>query len=205
MPPGQPARSGRGPRLSAVASDPVNPDSVQPGDQAMRPESIRDGDFSDELPADLDLTAVDAPITFPNNNRRRIPATMYLILGAGCIGAYLSIGHSSPLVNRGVMVAGVLLCVFAVYGFVAGRTLRVDEAEALSAAAASLGFPVGHASAQMTWRGLLSQPVWRLLCYSDENPPKSRAMVIVDGCTAEVLEHYSEDNPEDWALLSSGG
>ena len=29
-------------------------------------------------------------------------------------------------------------------------------------------------------------------------------MVIVDGCTAEVLEQYSEDNPEDWALLSSG-
>ena len=183
-----------------MAPEPVNADPVN-----TRPDDLDDGAVVDELPADLDLSAVDAPITFPNNNRRRIPATMYLLLGAGCISAYLSIGDSSPLVNRGVLVAGVLLVVFAVYGFVAGRTLRVDEAEALSAAAASLGFPVGHASAQMTWRGLLSQPVWRLLCYSDENPPRSRAMVIVDGCTAEVLEKYSEDNPEDWALLSSGG
>lgn len=178
---------------------------VDPDDSGTKEQPIDDGAVVDELPADLDLSAVDAPITFPNNNRRRIPATMYLLLGAGCISAYSSLGDSSPLVNRGVLVAGVLLCVFAVYGFVAGRTLRVDEAEALRAAAASLGFPVGHASAQMTWRGLLSQPVWRLLCYSDENPPRSRAMVIVDGCTGVVIEQYSEDNPEDWALLSSGG
>jgi len=161
--------------------------------------TVTDGEIVDVLPEDLDLTAVDGPITFPNNNRRRIPATMYLLLGALCVGLFASRGDTSPLVNRGLGIAGALLCAFAVYGFAAGKTLRIDETEALTAAGTALGFPVGHASAQMTWRGLLSRPVWRLLCYSDENPPRSRAMVIVDGCTGEVLEHFSEDNPEDWA------
>ncbi len=157
-----------------------------------------DAEFTDELPADLDLTAVDGPITFPNNNRRRIPATLYLILGGICIAMYLSLRGTSALVNRGLFLAGIGLVLFALFGILAGRTLQIDETEALVAANGSLGFPVGHASAQMAWRGLASRPVWRLLCYSDENPPRSRAMVIVDGVSGAVLEHFSEDNPEEW-------
>jgi hypothetical protein len=95
-------------------------------------------------------------------------------------------------------VAGGLLVLFGVYGWFAGRTLQIDESEALVAANGALGFPVGHASAQMAWRGLASRPVWRLLVYSAENPPLRRAMVIVDGVTGEVLEQFSEANPEEW-------
>ena len=44
-------------------------------------------------------------------------------------------------------------------------------------------------------------PVWRLLAYSNEDPPTRRAMVVVDGITGEVVEWFAEDNPEDWSEL----
>jgi hypothetical protein len=82
---------------------------------------------------------------------------------------------------------------------VAGRRLQIDETQALGSATRTIGFAVGHASAQLAWRGVWSLPVWRLLLYSAENPPTRRAMVIVDGISGEVVQWFSEDNPETWA------
>ena len=61
-----------------------------------------------------------------------------------------------------------------------GWRMHVDEKEALVAASNAVGFPVGHASAQLAWRGLRSRPTWRILCYSAEEPPKRRGFVLVD-------------------------
>lgn len=155
-----------------------------------------DDEVVDQLPADLDATLA-VPVTFPNNNRRRIPAVLYLLMGSAAIAVALT-RQGSPSVNGGLVVGGGLLVAFAIYGWFAGRTLRIDETEALVATSAAIGFPVGHASAQLAWRGLGSQPVWRLLVYSSENPPARRGMAIVDGVTGEVLECFSEENPEDW-------
>ena len=90
---------------------------------------------------------------------------------------------------------------FGAYGMVAGWTLTVEESEALAAAARAVGFPVGHASAQMAWKGWLSRPTWRILCYSAEDPPTRRGIVLVDGVSGEVVEFFAEDNPEDWSDL----
>ena len=65
----------------------------------------------------------------------------------------------------------------------------------------TVGFAVGHASAQMGWRGLLSRPTWRILLYSAENPPLRRGLVLVDGVDGEVVDWFAEDNPEDWSDL----
>lgn len=161
------------------------------------PVGPSDEEVRDELPADLDATTA-VRVTFPNNNRRRVPAVLYVLLGSGAVAATLAWEDETPLVNTGLAAAGIALVVFGLYSWVAGRTLRVDETEALLAAGGVVGFPVGHASAQLTWRGLLSRPAWRLLLYSPENPPARRAFVIVDGLTAEVLEWFEEANPEDW-------
>ena len=160
-------------------------------------KAVADGDHVDVLPEDLDLENFAIPVTFPNNNRRRIPAVLYALLGATCVVLGLT-RPDSPLLNRGVVIAGALLILFALYGIIAGRTLNIDESEALVAANGAVGFPVGHASAQMSWRGLASKPVWRLLVYSAENPPVNRAMVIVDATSGTVVEWFSEENPEEW-------
>ena len=164
---------------------------------------LADDEVTDALPDDLDPSLAE-PITFPNNSRRRVPAGLYLLMGGASIAAAIA-RDGSPFVNRGVLVAGALLVVFGVYGFVAGRSLDVDETDALVAATREVGFPVGHASAQMAWRGVLSRPVWRLLVYSAENPPATRAMVIVDGVSGEVVEWFAEDNPEDWSTFDGAG
>jgi hypothetical protein len=84
---------------------------------------------------------------------------------------------------------------------VAGWTLKIDETEALVTASGVVGFAVGHASAQQVWHGVLSRPTWRILCYSAENPPAQRGIVLVDGVGGGVLEYFVEENPEDWSDL----
>ena len=150
----------------------------------------------DELPEDLDFTAA-GPITFPNNNRRRIPALIYLVLGAGAIAVSIAF-EGDATVNTGLAVAGALLAVFGIYGLFAGRTLNVDDQEAFATAGAIVGFPVGHSSAQQVWRGWLSTPTWRILIYSAENPPKNRGIVLVDGISGDIVKWFAEENPDQW-------
>lgn len=154
---------------------------------------------SDELPEDLQPALVDQDeYVFPNNNRRRIPGMIYLVIAAVMIGLYLVRGDA-VLVNRGVLFGGIALAVFGAYSLITGWNLDVDEREALVQSTKAVGFPVGHASAQMGWRGLLSRPTWRILLYSNEEPPAKRGFVLVDGVKGDVVDAFVEDNPEDWS------
>jgi hypothetical protein len=154
-------------------------------------------DLRDELPEDLN--AVDHVIAyrFPDNSRRRIPGVIYLGAAAVCVALYLITRPGATLVNRGMVWAAVILALLGVFSITSGWRMHVDEKQALVAAQGALGFPVGHASAQQVWRGLRSRPTWRVLAYSSENPPRQRALVLVDAVDGRVLEHIVEHNPED--------
>src|SRR3712207_606431 len=115
---------------------------------------------------------------------------------------FRSADDESVLVNDGFLAVAVALALVGGYHFLAGWPLKVDEHDALVAATAEVGFPVGHASAQLGWRGLRSRPTWRILLYSAEEPPAKRGLVLVDGVDAAVLDHFVEDNPEDWSNLA---
>ncbi len=156
-------------------------------------------DHSDELPADLDITGLVGPYEFPNNSKRRIASILYLVVGGLCV--WLGVSFDSPLVNDGLTVVGLGLIVFAVYSYIVAVDTRVDETDALVIAARTVGFPPGHASAQMSWYGWRSRPLWRILVYSDEEQPLFRGLVVVDGVSGEVREQMVEDNPEDWSDL----
>lgn len=158
-----------------------------------------DDDYRDELPADLDVTGYVGPYQFPDNNRRRIPGALYLAVAAGCVALWATRGDHGVLVNDGFLWAGVLLAAVGAYNLTAGWSLKVRETDALARAARTVGFPVGHASAQLGWRGLRSRPTWRILLYSAEDPPARRGLVLVDGIDGEVVGHFVEDNPEDWS------
>jgi len=160
-----------------------------------------DEEIRDQLPDDLDAAGYVGPYTFPDNDRRRIPAILYAVVAAGCIALWAVAGDDAVLVNDGVLVAGIGLLLVAAYSWQAGFHLAVDERDALVAASRAVGFPVGHASAQLGWRGLRSRPTWRILLYSAEDPPRTRGLVLVDGVDGEVLEHFTEANPEDWSKL----
>jgi hypothetical protein len=82
--------------------------------------------------------------------------------------------------------------------------MQFDEKDALIQAQQAIGFPVGHASAQQVWHGLRSRPTWRVLCYSTEEPPERRGLVLVDAVDGRVIQHLVEDNPEQWRPSAPG-
>jgi hypothetical protein len=147
----------------------------------------------DALPEDLDVTAYVGQYLFPDIRRRRIAGTMYVVIAAACAAGYASSA------NGGLLAAAVLLALIALYHFVAAWPLRVDQTESLAVASRTVGFPVGHASAQLAWRGLRSRPAWRILLYSADNPPSVRGLVELDAVDGHVLGEYTEANPEDWS------
>ena len=157
----------------------------------------------DSLPADLDASGYVGPYLFPNNSRRRIAGVLYLAVGAGAVLVWIAAGADAVLVNRGWAVGGAALVLFGLYCLQAGWDLAVDENDALVAAAREVGFPVGHASAQLAWRGLRSRPTWRILLYSNEAPPERRGLVVVDGVDGRIVGNFVEENPEDWTGLDA--
>ena len=159
---------------------------------------------ADSLPDELDVTGYRGPYTFPDNSRRRIPGTIHLVVAAACLWLWVGRADDGILVNDGMLLAAVLLGAVGAFHLAAGWHLSVRETDALVAASRQVGFPVGHASAQMAWRGLRSRPTWRILLYSAEDPPARRGLVLVDGVDGSVVAHFVEDNPEDWSKLSPG-
>lgn len=165
-------------------------------ESSRRAEAVLQGD---SLPAELDVTAYVGPYLFPDIRRRRIAGAL-----AGVIGV-ASLAGGLAATNSGLVVGGFLLLAIAGYHFISGWSLAVDQTEALAAASRAVGFPVGHASAQLGWRGWRSRPSWRVLVYSADEPPSRRGLVEVDGVDAAILGEYSEANPEDWSELGPDG
>jgi hypothetical protein len=107
--------------------------------------------------------------------------------------------------NGGLLAATIILALVAIYHFVTAWPLRVDQTESLAIASRTVGFPVGHASAQLAWRGLLSRPAWRILLYSADEPPSVRGLVELDAVDGHVIGEYTEANPEDWSEFGLDG
>ncbi len=164
-------------------------------------EHVSDDDrreHRDELPEELDVTAYVGPYVFPNINRRRIPAVMYAVLAVLCFAGWVW------STNLGLLVGAFLLGAISAYHFATAWNLEVDQTQALVVATRTVGFPVGHASAQLAWRGLRSRPVWRILLYSADDPPTMRGLVELDAVDGHVMGDYTEPNPEDWSKFGLG-
>jgi hypothetical protein len=161
-----------------------------------------DHEVTDELPEDLDAAGYVGPYTFPDNDRRRIPGLIYLGFGGAAILLTAVVGTDDVHVDLGFAVGGALLCLLGLYSIWAGRPLGLTETDALTAASAEVGFAVGHASAQMGWRGVRSTPTWRILLYSADEPPTMRGLVLVDGLDGQIVDTILEANPEDWSDLT---
>lgn len=150
----------------------------------------------DELPEDLNVTEVLHPYEFPDNSRRRIPGYIYLALSTLLFVTWVTSADDAVLVNDGLLFAGAILLVVGVFSLTSGWRMTIDEKEALRLATRALGFAVGHSSAQQVWRGWRSRPTWRMFCYSGEEPPQKRGLVLVDAVDGRIVEKLVEANPE---------
>lgn len=163
----------------------------------MTSSSERSNEIRDELPADLDVSSFVGPYQFPDNSRRRIPAVLYILVAIVCVLLWANFKSSeSGLVNDGMIMSAIILGVFGVYVLTSSWSLAVDEKQALVLATRATDFAVGHASAQQVWRGLRSRPTWRVFCYSAEDPPKQRGLVLVDAINGGIVQCLVEANPD---------
>lgn len=157
-------------------------------------------EIRDTLPDDLNAVDNLGPRDFPDNSRRRIPGVMYVVAAAACaVGWFGQRDGGAGTVGSGLAIAAVVLAFAGVMSITSGWRMKVDETDALVRATRAVGFAVGHASAQQVWRGVRSRPTWRIFCYSTEEPPQKRGLVLVDAIDGEIVEVLVEDNPRDSA------
>lgn len=157
---------------------------------------MSNNEIRDQLPDDLNVAAFSGPYEFPDNSRRRIPGYLYLGIAIVCL-AFRAFGPSDgALVGTGWVGAAILLGAFGLFSISSGWRMTVDEKHALVLATRAIGYPVGHASAQQVWRGIRSRPTWRVFCYSAEDPPTRRGLVLVDAINGSVVEKFTEANPD---------
>ena len=154
-------------------------------------------EIRDSLPDDLNVTGFVGPYMFPDNSRRRIPALLYLGIAAMCVVLWAT-QHTNEngLVSDGFLWAAILLAVFSLYSLSSSWRMTVDEKLALVYATRAVGFAVGHASAQQVWRGFRSRPTWRVFCYSEQEPPLQRGLVLIDAIDARIVQCLVEANPD---------
>src|SRR2546429_9950189 len=107
--------------------------------------------------------------------------------------------------NTGLLAAAVLLAAISAYHFATAWNLAVDQTQALVVATRAVGFPVGHAPAQLAWRGLRSRPVWRILPYSASETPTMRGLVELDAVDGHVIGEETAAKPEDWSKVRLDG
>ena len=160
---------------------------------------VNSNEIRDQLPSDLDVSAFVGPYQFPDNSRRRIPGYLYLGISALSLLLWLMSDQSSGLVNYGFLVFGISLAAFAGYVLSSSWKMTVNERDALVHASRAVDFAVGHASAQQVWRGIRSRPTWRVFCYSAEEPPTHRGLVLVDAVNGNIVECLVELNPDNAA------
>jgi hypothetical protein len=170
-----------------------------PQQEAPQQDSTNANDIRDQLPTDLNASEFVGVYKFPDNSRRRIPGYIYLGLGVAIILLVVVVGSDGPFINSGLFTGGVVLSLFGLLCLTSGWRMTIDEQEALAAASEAVGFAVGLASAQQVWRGFRSRPTWRVLCYSNEDPPTRRGLVLVDAVNGKVVEHLTQENLEDWS------
>ena len=160
---------------------------------------VSSNEIRDQLPSDLDVSAFVGPYQFPDNSRRRIPGYLYLGISALSLLIWLISDQTSGLVNYGFLVFAIALAAFAIFVLSSSWKKTINERDALVHASRAVDFAVGHASAQQVWRGVRSRPTWRVFCYSAQEPPTHRGLVLVDAVDGEIVECLVERNPDNAA------
>lgn len=139
------------------------------------------------VPDELDSSIV-GPYRFPDPRRRRIAGWIYL----GVVVPLAGPAISEPLIWAGAAV----LVLLAGWHMASSWPLAMDQEAALTKAASVVGFPVGHASAAVTFVGWRSRPRWHVVMYSADEPPTERALAQFDAVSGELQgEVYTEPVP----------
>lgn len=143
-------------------------------------------DLADSIAIEEELdSSVLSPFRFPSPMRRRAAGWVFVV-AAGICALTIDAGW----------IPALGFVALAIWQFASSWPLNVDEHQALALAGASIDFPVGHASAAVTFKGVRSRPRWAVILYSGTEPPDQRALVVVDAVDGSIVETpYVESIP----------
>lgn len=145
-----------------------------------------DRELADSVAIEEELDAnVLAPFRFPSPMRRRASGWVFVV---AAVIATISFD--------GGWIGGLGFIALAVWQFASAWPLNIDEHQALRIAGQAVDFPVGHASAAVTFKGIRSRPRWAVILYSGTEPPDQRSLVVVDAVSGALAESvYTETIP----------
>lgn len=137
-----------------------------------------DKDLADSIAIEEELDAnVEGEYTFPSPSRRRMAGHVFVVFA----------GIALLIIDGGWPVAAAFAAL-AVWQYLSAWPLTIDEQQALAIAGGAVEFPVGHASASVRFQGWRSRPRWSVVLYSASEPPDSRALIVVDAVSGDVVE-----------------
>lgn len=163
----------------------MNDNSEGHDDPKVDREGIHiDRELADQIAIEEELDSnVEGEYRFPEPSRRRIAGWVYVL--AGLI---------SGLTFDGGWWVAIGFAVLAAWQFASSWPLNIDERQAMTTAAAAVGFPIGHSSASVRFTGWRSRPRWSVVMYAATEPPNQRALVVVDAVDGDIVEQpYVED------------
>ena len=137
------------------------------------------------MPEDLD-SAPRKPYAVPSTRRRRIAGWIHLS-GAAVLAALVVAGSSPRL-----LAAAGLLGLLGAWSLASAWEMSVGDRAALEAAGREVTFPVGHASAAVSFDGWRARPVWNVLLFDAAEPPRRRALVRVSAVDGSVVGTFEE-------------
>lgn len=158
---------------------------------ALEPKVDRTGihidrDLAKSVAIEEELDAnVLSPFLFPSPMRRRAAGWVFFAAAPVAVFSF-----------EGGWVLALGFLALGIWQFASAWPLHVDENQALAIAGQCVDFPVGHASAAVTFKGFRSRPRWAVIVYSGTEPPDHRGLVVVDAVTGDVCEDiYVESIP----------
>jgi hypothetical protein len=138
-----------------------------------------DRDLAEAVAIEEELDAnLEGEYAFPDTRRRRTAAWVLVV------AAFIAV---ATVEGRGGWLLGAGLVLLSFWLFLSAWPLEVDEIEALSKAATTVPFPVGHAAASLRFRGWRSRPAWSVVLYSAAEPPDERALVVIDAVNGALV------------------
>lgn len=146
-----------------------------------------DSEVVDELPSDLDVTKYVGPYQFPTPRKRRTASISIFIISISAV----AIGFFSS--NTAMLFGGLFMAFIGAIFFFCGWPLKIKDLDALTLAAKNSPFSVGHASAQLSFTGWFSKPLWRVVVFSSDEPPSQRGLVEIDGISGKIVSTYFDE------------
>ena len=161
----------------------------------------QDDEIQDELPEDLDASGYVGPYIFPEQqpppdpcgalrrDRLRLPSA----------SGWRRAASDAVLVNDGVLCGGIALVLFGVLLVPAGFDLAFDERDALVAAGRTSASRSAMRRRSSAGEACAAGRRGASSCTRARSHRRSAGSCSSTASTATVLEHFVEDNPEDWS------